>query len=225
MNALEEKLGYRFKDPGLLLTALTHSSYANEHACECNERLEFLGDSILGMVTAEELYLRFPDMPEGKMTRLRAELVCEGALYSVADTLGFGKSLRLGKGEEMTGGRTRHSILADCVEAVIAAVYLDGGMNEAKALIHRAVLSRMEISAGENHDWKTELQELVQMDGNSVSYELCEESGPDHSKYFRFRVLLNGTEIGEGGGRTKKEAEQQAAKAALENGLSNERKA
>ena len=161
LEALQERLGYRFRDLGLLLTALTHSSYANEHRLESNERLEFVGDSVLGMIVAGRLFRRYPDMPEGRMTRLRAELVCEQSLWEVSEQLGLGSCLRLGRGEELTGGRTRPSILADCVEAVLAAMYLDGGLQPPLALIDRCILSRLgRDGALEPQDSKTRLQEL-----------------------------------------------------------------
>ena len=198
--------------------ALTHSSYANEHGCASNERLEFVGDSVLGLVTASALYARFPDMPEGKMTRLRAELVCEQSLWNVAERLELGRWLLLGRGEESSGGRTRHSILADCVEAVIAAIYLDGGMEPAARFVTEYVLSKLDDGAGAlMRDWKTELQELIQRKpGRTLSYAMTGESGPDHLKRFSAAVSMNGTVIGAGEGSTKKEAEQAAAKAALE---------
>ncbi|MBE6948274.1 MAG: ribonuclease III [Ruminococcaceae bacterium] len=218
MNELEKKLNYSFKDIGLLNTALSHSSYANENKKlgeVCNERLEFLGDSILGVVTADYLYKNFPDMPEGQMTKTRSELVCEPSLHGVAQELNLGKYLRLGKGEEMGGGRTRPSIMADAVEAILAAVYLDGGIEEAAKIIKRFILVNVE-SGVKNHDYKTTLQEFVQKKNDQVlKYEMVDATGPDHAKTFVFRVLLNGEEIGEGVGRTKKEAEQNAARQAL----------
>ena len=222
MDSLEKKLGHSFRDRALLATALTHSSYANENrgrGGESNERLEFLGDSVLGMVVADALYRRFPELPEGRMTRLRAQLVCEESLHRVASELGLGEYVRLGRGEEHTGGRRRTSILADAVEAVIAAMYLDGGLETAKAFIERQILSALDGSgpAMRVEDCKTELQELVQKkSGQSLSYELLGESGPDHDKTFTSQVCLNGVPIGSGSGRTKKEAEQAAARAALE---------
>ncbi|MBE6913669.1 MAG: ribonuclease III [Ruminococcaceae bacterium] len=218
MEALEQKLNYSFRNRALLQTALTHSSYANEHHCRSNERLEFVGDSVLGMVTAEHLYRAFPDMPEGKMTKLRAELVCEQSLGEVAQRLALGPSLRLGKGEELSGGRERLSILADCVEAVIAALYLDGGMAAARAFIDANVISKLNgESCLQIRDYKTELQELVQQQpGHTLVYELTGESGPDHMKRFEAAVAMDGRVLGSGEGRTKKEAEQMAAKAALE---------
>ena len=221
MNELEKKLDYKFKDRTLLLTALSHSSYANENKAEgimSNERLEFLGDSVLGQVVANHLYLSYPKMPEGQMTRLRAELVCEHSLYNVARVLGLGEHIRLGKGEEQTGGRQRESILADAVEAVIAALYLDGGADVAKSFIRHYILG------GENatedrpfSDHKTVLQEFVQRKaGQVLSYEIVTESGPDHNKTFTMQVSLNDKPIGVGTGHTKKEAEQLAAKNGLE---------
>ncbi len=222
MDSLEKKLGHSFRDRALLATALTHSSYANENrgrGGESNERLEFLGDSVLGMVVADALYRRFPELPEGRMTRLRAQLVCEESLHRVASELGLGSYVRLGRGEEHTGGRRRTSILADAVEAVIAAMYLDGGLETAKAFIERQILTALD-GAGpvmRVEDCKTELQELVQRkSGQTLSYELLGESGPDHDKTFTSQVSLNGRPIGSGSGRTKKEAEQAAARAALE---------
>ncbi len=221
MLELEKTIGYRFKNIALLETALTHSSCANEshrQDCQSYERLEFLGDSILGFVTADFLYRHEPSLPEGRMTKLRAELVCEASLCSVAQSLGIGSYMRLGRGEEHSGGRERPSILADMVEAVIAALYLDGGLDVARAFIMERVLKDVEI--GEEHrsvDYKTELQELIQQQpGHSIVYELIGESGPDHNKRFQFRVSVNGEVSGEGEGRTKKEAEQMAARRALE---------
>lgn len=221
MKELENALEYRFKDKALLLTAVTHSSYANENrksGMEYNERLEFLGDSILGMTVADYLYKREPKLPEGTMTRLRAELVCERSLYSVAEQLNLGSYLRLGHGEEHTGGRARRSILADAVEALLAAVYLDSGLDEARKIIRRFIIDPYE--SGEfvnNRDYKTELQELVQKkSGQVLTYEMTGDSGPDHDKLFGAQVLLNGTPLGDGSGKNKKAAEQDAAKNALE---------
>jgi ribonuclease-3 len=217
MEQLQEKLNYSFQDSSLLETALTHSSYANEHRCASNERLEFVGDSVLGMVTATCLYRTFPELPEGRLTRLRAELVCEQSLWEVADRLGLGACLRLGRGEALSGGRERHSILADCVEAVIAAMYLDGGIEPARRFIETQILSKLSRQDDATvRDWKTELQELVQQTpGRSVTYALLQESGPDHRKRFTAAALLDGKQIGVGEGPSKKEAEQLAAKCAL----------
>ncbi len=217
MQKLEEKIGYRFQNRELLITALTHSSYANESHdpdCQSYERLEFLGDSILGYVTAEYLYRHEPRLPEGRMTRLRAELVCEQSLHQVALRLGLGDYMRLGKGEEHTGGRERPSILADMVESIIAAIYLDSGsLDEPRRFVTALILRDAEIGDGHRlADYKTELQELVQRKANQhIAYELIGESGPDHCKIFTFRVSINGAVVGEGSGHTKKEAEQMAA--------------
>ncbi len=221
MEQLEKRIGYTFKDKNLLLTALTHSSYANERhgGAESYERLEFLGDSILGLVAADFLYRHEPKLPEGKMTRLRAELVCETSLHGVALQLGLGQYMRLGRGEEHTGGRARPSILADMVESIIAAMYLDSGaMDESRRFIMDKILSNAEFGAQHRSaDYKTQLQELVQKkSGQHISYELSDERGPDHNKVFTFRVYINGVATGEGSGRTKKEAEQMAARGALE---------
>ncbi len=221
MKELEDKIGHRFHHPWLLKTALTHSSYANEHPrekAESYERLEFLGDSILGVVTAEMLYRWEPKLPEGQMTKIRSELVCEESLHRVACALDLGPWMRLGKGEEISGGRTRPSILADMVEAVIAALFLDGGMEQAARFIREFVLcDAAEHILNRGSDSKTELQELVQQQtGSSIRYELTGESGPDHDKRFRYAVFVNGALAGEGEGRSKKEAEQAAAGAALQ---------
>ena len=222
MKELEEKLGYAFHDPALLDEALNHSSYANEHRgrrIRSNERLEFLGDSVLGFVTAEFLFLQHPDLPEGDLTRIRAALVCEQSLYEVARKLDLGRYLKLGRGEEAGGGRERTSILADATEAVFAAVYLDGGIQAASALIHRCLLDaeREEDVEERRRDFKTELQELVQRKADQVlSDRMAGEQGPDHDKTFLAEDLLNGAVIGSGGGHSKKEAEQSAARAALE---------
>lgn len=217
---LEAAIGYRFKNITLLQNALSHSSYANEryhNSLMSNERLEFLGDSILGMVVAEHLYRNFPDRPEGELTRMRADMVCETALAAVADKLDLGNHLLLGHGEEQGGGRARASILADGVESVIAAAYLDGGMVAARQFIDRFVLCNVPAGRLHNQDYKTALQELVQQKKNQVlSYELVGESGPDHDKQFSVEVSLNGTVVGCGTGTSKKRAEQAAARAAIE---------
>ena len=223
LHELEEKLGYHFRDISYLRGAMYHSSYANEHrglGIECNERLEFLGDAVLGMVSAEFLYREHPDLPEGELTRIRAALVCEEGLHEVAQQLGLGEYLCLGKGEEACGGRMRPSILADATESVFAAVYLDGGMESARELIRRVLLNKERTPNVKERrmDSKTLLQELVQRkSGRELRYELVGETGPDHNKTFTVEVLLNGESIGCGSGRSKKEAEQAAARAALEN--------
>lgn len=218
MKSLEEKLGYTFRDPSLLENALTHSSRANESrgTLSSNERLEFLGDSILGMVVADHLYRNHPDLPEGELTRARAALVCEESLVEVARELNLGEYLRLGKGEEAGGGRNRPSIRADAVEAVLAAVYLDGGIGSARKIIQKYILSREVAGLTKPHDYKTALQELVQREsGQVLQYRLTGEEGPDHDKRFFMEVTLNGKSVGSGTGRSKKEAEQMAAQAAI----------
>ena len=222
MQELEKKLNYTFRNQELLREALNHSSYANEHRSQglgSNERLEFLGDSVLGFVTAEYLFARHPDLPEGDLTRIRAALVCEQSLHEVAQKLNLGSYLKLGKGEEAGGGRHRPSILADATEAVFAAVYLDGGLEAARALIHRVLLDKERETDVEERrrDYKTALQELVQRQADQVlTYHMTGEAGPDHDKTFQAEVQLNGLPIGAGSGHSKKEAEQAAAKAALE---------
>ena len=217
---LETAIGYRFKNITLLQNALTHSSYANErwhNSLLSNERLEFLGDSILGMNVAEYLYRNFPDRPEGELTRMRADMVCEKALAKVAARIDLGRHLLLGNGEEQGGGRNRDSILADAVESVIAAAFLDGGMAAAKQFIDRFVLVEIPVKKMHNADYKTALQELVQQKKNQVlTYVMTGESGPDHDKHFEVEVRLNGTPIGAGSGSSKKRAEQDAARCALE---------
>ena len=217
---LETAIGYQFKNITLLQNALTHSSYANEHwhnSLMSNERLEFMGDSILGMIVAEYLYCNFPDRPEGELTRMRADMVCEQALAAVAMRLELGKHMLLGHGEEQGGGRARASILADAVESVIAASFLDGGMAAAKAFVEKYILCDVPVTRLHNADYKTTLQELVQQKKNQVlSYTMIGESGPDHDKRFTVAVSLNGAVIGQGTGSSKKRAEQDAARVAIE---------
>ena len=217
---LEAALGYKFQNITLLQNALTHSSYANErwhNSLLSNERLEFLGDSILGMVVAGYLFENFPDRPEGELTRMRADMVCETSLAAIASRLDLGKHLLLGHGEERFGGRSRASILADAVESVIAAAFLDGGMAAAQGIITRFVLCNVPVGRLQNVDYKTALQELVQQKKNQVlCYRLVGESGPDHDKSFTAQVLLNDQVVGEGTGSSKKRAEQDAARVALE---------
>ena len=219
MDRLENHIGYVFRDNRFLREALAHSSYANENkksGIGSNERLEFLGDSILGFIVAEHLYANRPEMPEGQMTRVRAELVCEKSLEIAAGEMQLGQFLHLGRGEELSGGRSRPSILADAFEAVVAAVYLDGGMDPAKRLVARFILPQLKANGQAAADYKTALQELVQKkSGQILTYHLISESGPDHQKYFTAEVRLNGEVKGTGSGRSKKEAEQEAAKDAL----------
>lgn len=215
---LMEALGYTFQDVSLLENALTHSSYANEsdRRLASNERLEFLGDSVLGFITANELFQKETG-PEGELTKLRAAVVCEKALHSYSLQLHVGDYLRLGKGELHTGGNERPSILADAFEAIVAAVYLDGGLEPAKKLVLRFVVPEVGNQRRRHFkDYKTTLQEIIQQNpGEMLEYVLTGESGPDHNKQFTVQVYLNSNIIGTGRGRSKKDAEQQAAKEAL----------
>ena len=217
---LEEAIGYRFRNISLLQNAVTHSSYANErwhNGLLSNERLEFLGDSVLGMLVAEYLYRNFPNRPEGELTRMRADMVCEKTLAAAADRIGLGSHLLLGHGEEQTGGRRRSSILADAMESVIAASFLDGGLDAALSIIRRFILVEVPVSSFRNEDFKTELQELVQKKKDqTLTYTLLSESGPDHDKRFEVELKLNNEAVGRGIGSSKKRAEQMAAKNALE---------
>ena len=217
VNVFEQIIGYEFKDKKLLQTALTHSSYANEMNGKVmyNERLEFLGDSVLGMIAAEFFYTHHPEMPEGKLTKIRAAMVCEKSLYRFAQSIKLGEFMYMGKGEINTGGRNRPSILADAFESLIAAIYLDAGFEEAKkfvlGFIYNAAVEEPVIS-----DYKTALQEIVQKSpGEILEYFMAGESGPDHCKTFIVEVKLNSNVIGTGEGRSKKQAEQMAAKEAL----------
>ena len=220
LSELEAGLGYTFRDKSILENALTHSSYANENrerGLRDNERLEFLGDSILGFVVADYLYRSFPDRPEGELTRIRADLVCEKNLARAAGTISLGSFLLLGHGEEHGGGRKRDSIVSDAMESVIAASYMDGGFSAAKEIIDRLILCDVPAGKPHNFDYKTALQELVQRQAHQeLSYRMAGEEGPDHDKTFLAEVLLNGQLIGQGRGHSKKEAEQNAAAAALE---------
>lgn len=219
MHELERRIGYSFRDRSLLEQALTHSSYANEvckDGLKSYERLEFLGDSILGFITADSLFGSLPQLHEGELTKLRAELVCEKSLELSAKSLRLGDFLRLGRGEETGGGRTRTSIIADVVEAIIAAIYLDGGFEAARAFVFRFVLNDVKTRLQLTEDYKTRLQELVQRKKDqSLEYHLLSESGPDHEKEFTVSVTLNGETVGEGTGTSKKRAEQAAAGKAI----------
>ena len=228
------KIDYKFKDESLLQLAMTHSSYANEHHgthLQCNERLEFLGDSVLGFVTAGYLFTHYPDLPEGDLTKLRAALVCEkslcgfaavvceGALDEIAHEIGIPEAIRLGHGEEMGGGRKRASILADATEALLGAIFMDGGIEPARAFVLRFIPHKVEVAlaGGAFKDYKTMLQEIVQKNKQeTLEYRLAGQSGPDHDKRFTMELLLNSNVFASGTGRSKKEAEQLAAKKALE---------
>jgi len=211
---LEERIGYHFKQPELLERALMHTSYANEHKkgkLENNERLEFLGDAVLELVSSDFLYHNYPDYPEGKLTRLRASLVCEPTLALCSREISLGDYLLLGRGEDATGGRNRDSIVSDAMEAVIGAIYLDGGIEHASAYIKRFILNDIE-SKHLFYDSKTILQEMIQSEfKEQLVYELIGEEGPDHDKEFTTKVLLGEKELGRGKGRTKKASEQEAA--------------
>ena len=229
LESLMEEIHYHFQQPELLKQALTHSSYANErkiNRIKDYERLEFLGDAVLGVVTAEYLFQNHPDLPEGDLTRIRAVLVCEKSLYEVAQSLSLGSYLKLGKGEESGDGRQRPSILADAVEAMFAAVYLDSDMETVRRLIHRVLLDKEPETQIEERrkDYKTKLQEITQRQpGQNLTYVIVQESGPDHAKVFTVEAQINGRCIGSGSGRSKKEAEQSAARAALEASPEEER--
>ena len=221
MTDLQNKIGYQFKNPALLNEALTHSSYANEHKSQhikYNERLEFLGDSVLSIVVSDYIYKNCPELPEGELTTLRASLVCEKSLYEFAKKIDLGKYLILSKGERNNGGADRPSILSDAFEALIAAIYIDGGIAPASKHILNFVIPAIKNSKKKKiNDYKTTLQEIIQKNpGEKLEYVLVKESGPDHNKHFVVEVHLNSNVIGKGGGRSKKEAEQQAAREALE---------
>lgn len=219
---LEQKIGYTFSDGKKLTLALTHSSYANEHKTHgaiCNERLEFMGDSVLGFICAELLYNTFPSKPEGELSKLRSSLVCESALDGYAKQINLGKWLLLGHGEDLAGGRERPSILADAFEALIAAIYMDGGMENAKEFVIPYLMQAIADDTKThtlNRDYKTALQEIAQKNpGEIISYAVVSESGPDHNKRFEVSVYLNSNLLASGSGRSKKEAEQNAAHQAL----------
>ncbi len=213
LENLQKNLGYKFRDISLLKTALTHSSYANEKGTVCNERLEFLGDAVLGFISAEFFYNNY-DVPEGDLTKHRAARVCENALSMFARELDIGSALYLGKGEERMNGRNKPSMLADAFEAVLAAVYIDGGLEEAKKIALRFVARHDKLD--DTGDYKTALQEVVQKNREEhVEYVLIEESGPAHDRHFVIEVHLNSNVIGRGEGKSKKIAEQMAAKEAL----------
>ena len=221
MKDFEKKLGYTFKNKALIATALTHSSYANEKRCESNERLEFLGDSVLSIIVSNFLFRRLTKINEGDLTKIRASLVCEQALAEFSKDISLGEYIMLGKGEEMTGGRTRASIISDAFEAVLAAIYLDGGIDAATDWLMNVMGDKLnEALKGKTYkDYKTMLQEAVQHgDKGRVTYKTIKETGPDHNKYFEVEVLIDGNKIDVGVGSSKNEAEQEAAKNAL-NGI------
>jgi ribonuclease-3 len=216
---IEQKIKYEFKDKELLKKALTHTSYAYEHGVESNEKLEFLGDSILEFVSSEYLYSNFFKLKEGEMTKVRATVVCESSLYKVAKNLDFGNYLYLGKSELATGGNDRQAILADSVEAVIAAIYIDGGLEPAKAFIIENLSQEIEIASKNvgQKDYKTVLQEKLQIHGDvKIEYIIINEKGPDHDKTFEAEVRCENKKLATGTGKTKKQAEMKAAEKALE---------
>ncbi len=220
MQDLESIIGYTFKDKTLMLRALSHTSYINEVKSihESNERLEFLGDSVLSIIVSEYIFINFKQLPEGELTKLRASLVCEKSLAAFAKEIQLGRFLFLGKGEQQNGGRERPSILADAFEALLAAIYLDGGFEAAKNHVMRFVKSEITNHTVEDafHDYKTQLQEIIQKNpGEELSYNLINEDGPDHDKTFTVEVRLNSNVIGVGVAHSKKQAEQYAAKQAL----------
>lgn len=222
VKRFEANIGYKFKKREILTEALTHSSYANEHKTnkfKDNERLEFLGDAILDLVVSDFLYKKHEHLPEGDLSKLRASIVCEAFLIMAAKEINLGEFMRLGKGEEMTGGRGRTSVLADAFEAVIGAIYLDGGLEDAKGFIHQFIISFMESLASNKkiEDYKTKLQEKIQKESKKpLSYVVIGEEGPDHDKYFVVEVKHDDRVLGQGSGKTKKEAEQKAAYKALQ---------
>lgn len=219
LDEFEKLIGYKFKNRSLLFEALSHSSFANEskRRLNSNERLEFLGDSVLSVVVSDHIFEHYKHLPEGQLTKIRAALVCEESLYNFSKTIRLGEFLMIGKGEENTGGRKRPSILADAFEAVIAAVYLDGGMEAATEYVLRFIPDDLSAVRASIKDYKTVLQEIIQKNPEEkIEYYLKSESGPDHDKSFTVQVKLNSNVIGEGSGRSKKQAEQMAAKGALE---------
>ncbi len=218
LETLQERIGYRFRDGALLRQAMVHSSYANEHGmgrADCNERLEFLGDAVLELASSEYLYRNYPDYPEGEMTKLRASIVCEPTMADCAGAIGLPACLLLGRGEEATGGRERASIVSDAMEALIGAIYLDGGFADAREFVWTFVMNDIE-NRKLFYDSKTILQEMVQRSElGDLAYELLRTEGPEHCKVFTSRVLLDGKPCGEGSGRNKKLAEQAAAYQAI----------
>ena len=221
MKEFEKLIGYQFNNIALLKEALTHSSYANEHrdkGIKCNERLEFLGDAVLSIVVADYIFANCPELPEGELTKLRSSLVCEKTLYKFGKLINLGDYLLLSRGEKNGGGNNRPSIVSDAFEAVIAAIYIDGGIEPAKKHILNFIIPEIKAQSKKPvKDYKTTLQEIVQQNpGEILEYHMVSESGPDHDKHFVFEVHLNSNVIGKGGGRSKKEAEQNAAYAAYQ---------
>lgn len=217
---LQDELGLHFDNANLLYNAFTHSSFVNEHRrklFEDNERLEFLGDAVLELTVSKFLFLKFPKMSEGELTKLRAAMVCEPSLVIFANELNFGEFVLLGKGEEITGGRERPALLADCFEAFIGALYLDQGLEIVVGFLEKVVFPKVELGAFSHvMDFKSQLQEMVQQNNSGIlQYEIIKENGPAHNRTFVSQVLLNDKEIGIGNGKSKKEAEQKAAQCAM----------
>lgn len=230
LEMLQELMDYKFKERSYLVRALTHSSFSNENKKEKlknNERLEFLGDSVLGLIISEYLFSHYANLEEGQLTKIRAKIVCEASLGSASKALRLGEFMMFGRGEELTGGRERTSILSDAFEALIAAIFLDGGMEQARAFVLRR-LDAVIKDAVEGKlfvDYKTRLQEVIQIQkGNRIKYEIVREEGPDHSKIFYTEVRLNDVTIGVGSGHSKKESEQEAAKHGLKRLMNNAEK-
>ncbi len=220
MQPIEKSIGYKFKDKDLLKKALTHTSYAHEKEEESNEKLEYLGDSILEFITSKFLYQNYQNLKEGEMTKVRAAVVCEKSLFKVAKMHNFSDSLYLGKSERKTGGKNRPAILADSVEAIIAAIYLDGGIEQAEKFIIQNLKDEIDFATKHvgDKDYKTVLQEKLQEHGDvNIQYEITKEEGPDHNKIFTASVSCNGKVLAEGEGKSKKEAHMNAAQKALEN--------
>lgn len=216
-GSLEERIGYRFSDPTLLETALTHASYSNEKGAPSYERLEFLGDAVLQIVISRYLFNRFLDIPEGLLTKYRQYLVCESTLAKIANSLSLGGYIRLGKGEAAGNGRSRPSILADVMESILGAAYLDGGMEVAEALLLSLMEGELENCVqNRDGDYKTRLQQLVEQDGSEIlEYAVIARSGPDHAPTYKIEARINSNAVGVGEGRSKHEAEQAAAREAL----------
>ena len=220
LEDIEKELGYTFKQKELLKKALTHTSYAYEKKVDSNEKLEFLGDSILEFISSKYLYQNYPNLKEGEMTKVRATVVCEKSLHKIAQKHNFSDFLYLGKSEQVTGGKNRPAILADSVEAIIAAMYLDGGLDKAEKFIIENLKDEIEIATKHvgDKDYKTVLQEKLQEHGDvKIVYDITKEEGPDHNKSFEAQVSVNGKVLAKGKGKSKKEAHMQAAKKALEN--------
>ena len=220
LEELEKEIGYTFKQKELLKKALTHTSYAYEKKVDSNEKLEFLGDSILEFISSKYLYQNYPNLKEGEMTKVRATVVCEKSLHKIAQKHNFSDFLYLGKSEQVTGGKNRPAILADSVEAIIAAMYLDGGLDKAEKFIIKNLKDEIELATKHvgDKDYKTVLQEKLQEHGDvKIEYEITKEIGPDHNKSFEAQVSLNGKVLAKGKGKSKKEAHMEAAKKALEN--------